>query len=130
MLKIARAHLPTGDSRSWQPLASYAIGTEKKQASGIVEALESARYRAQRDGRDQVTFADIESALIHDHCFLKPASASAFQQQRTAVAKPVKRNDEGARTRPATTERSGADSDFTIRGGRLPGARITTPIAT
>src|SRR5712691_8011980 len=46
MLKIARAHLPAGDSRCWKLFAGYALGTEKKQASGIVEALESARYRA------------------------------------------------------------------------------------
>jgi hypothetical protein len=130
MLKIARAHLPTGDGRSLKLLASYALGTEKKQASGIVEALESARYRAEQDGRDEVTFADIEAALIHDHCFLNPASASALQQPRTAVAKPVKRTDKGALTRSARIERNGADSDFTIRGSRLSGARITTPIAT
>ncbi len=129
-LKIARAHLPTGDSRSLKLLTSYALGTEKKQASGIVEALESARYRAEQDGRDAVTFAEIEAALIHDHCFLSPASAGASQHPCTAVAKPVKRTRKGAHTRPITiSERNGADSDFTIRG-RLSGARITTPIAT
>src|SRR5438270_4533183 len=31
--KIARAHLPGGDERSWKLLASYALGTDKKQAS-------------------------------------------------------------------------------------------------
>jgi hypothetical protein len=72
MIKIARAHHPTGDMRTWKLLASYALGTEKKQASGVTEALESAQYRAEQLGRDRVTFADVETALIHDHCFLKP----------------------------------------------------------
>jgi hypothetical protein len=130
MLEIARAHLPTGDSRSLKLLASYALGTEKKQASGIVEALESARYRAELDGRDQVTFSDIEAALMHDHCFLNPTSAGALQQPRTPIAKAVKRTGKSAHTRPVPVERNGADSHFTIRGGRGAGARVTTPIAT
>jgi hypothetical protein len=90
MLKIAGAQFPTGDTRSWKLLASYALGTEKKQASGIVEALESARYRAEQDGRAEVTFADIEASLIHDHCFLNPGTGETLQNARTIVAKPVK----------------------------------------
>jgi len=46
MLKIARTHFPAGDSRCWNLLASYALDTDKKQASGIVDALKSACYRA------------------------------------------------------------------------------------
>src|SRR5205807_2328469 len=72
MLKIARAQFPEGDPRCWSLLAAYALGTEKKQASGIVEALKSARFRAKKAGRDRVMFADIEAALIHDHAFLNP----------------------------------------------------------
>lgn len=75
MLKIARSHLPAGDVRSLKLLSNYALGSEKKQASGIVEALESARYRTDQNGRNEVTFADIEAALIHDHKFLNPAPA-------------------------------------------------------
>jgi AAA domain len=70
MLKIARSHFPEGDLRCWNLLAAYAMGTEKKQASGIAEALKSARYRAKLAGRDHVMFADIEAALTHDHAFL------------------------------------------------------------
>ncbi len=51
MLKIARAQFPEGDERGWKMLAGYALAAPKKQASGIVEALESARYRAKRAGR-------------------------------------------------------------------------------
>jgi hypothetical protein len=72
MLKIAEAHLPEGDVRSWKLLAGFALGAAKRQASGIREALESARYRANSSGRNQVTFQDIEAALIHDHAFLNP----------------------------------------------------------
>lgn len=121
MLKIARAHHPVGDQRSLKLLASYALGTEKKQASGIVEALESARYRAEKDGREDVTFGDIEAALINDHQFLNPPVAPDLQATRTAIAKPVKRL--------RNVHRAASISDFPITG-RLSGARITTPIGT
>jgi hypothetical protein len=35
MLKIAKAHLPNGDSPSWKLLAAYALVSEKNQASGM-----------------------------------------------------------------------------------------------
>ena len=50
VLKIARARMPHGEPRNWKWLASYVIGTEKKQASGIVEALASATYHAPKMG--------------------------------------------------------------------------------
>jgi hypothetical protein len=121
MLKIARSHFPDGNEGSLKLLAAYALGTEKKQASGIVEALESARYRAERAGRDRVTFADIEAALTQDHHFLNPSAATDVQATRTAIAKPMKR---------ARNARDSASiSDFPIRD-RMPlsGARITTPM--
>jgi len=89
MLKIARAHLPQGDVRMWKLLAAYALGTEKKQASAIFEAVESARYRAEQAGRDGVSFADIEAALIHDHGFftagrvIDPRAAASGLPERT-----------------------------------------------
>jgi AAA domain-containing protein len=79
MLKIARAHFPQGGSRCWNLLAAYALGIEKKQASGIVEALRSARYRAKQSGRDLATFTDIEAALMHDHEFLNPPVGADLQ---------------------------------------------------
>ncbi len=113
MIKIARAHHPGGDMRSWKLLASYALGTEKKQASGVTEALESARYRAEKAGRNEAIFADIEAALIHDHCFLKPDTASAQNWTSVRVTAPAKSAD--------------VNSDFPIRGGPI-GSRITTPV--
>jgi hypothetical protein len=115
MLKIARSHFPKGDSRSLKLLAGYAMGTEKKQASGIVEALESARYRAGKAGRDEVEFEDIEAALIHDHEFLNVAPAAELHPPRIAIAKPAKRTH------------NGTDSHFPIRR-RLSGARVATAI--
>lgn len=90
MLKIARTQFPGGDPRCWSLLAAYALGTDKKQASGIVEALKSARFRAKKTGRDRVVFADIEAALIHDHAFGDMLAAAALQRAGTAIAKPVK----------------------------------------
>lgn len=86
LLKIAQAHLPTGDQRCWKLLAAYALAAPKKRASGIVEALESARYRAQRQGRLEASFRDIEAALREEHAFLQPVVAAAEQQpcKRTA----------------------------------------------
>jgi hypothetical protein len=121
MLKIARSHHPDGDERSWKLLASYALGTEKKQASGIVEALESARHRAEQDGRKTPTFADIEAALIHDHRFLNPAAASDLQPSRKTVAKPIKRERNG--------DSRESISDFPIRS-RPSGASIEKPIGS
>lgn len=59
LLKIARAHFPDGCERSWKLLAAYALGAPKERASAIVEALESARYRAQTEGRVEANFGDI-----------------------------------------------------------------------
>lgn len=93
MLKIAQAHLPGGDRRAWQLLAGYALATPKKQASAIVEALESAHYRASQAGRDNPTFEDLRGAVMVDHMgAAESANAEALQpacthtaEQRTAV---------------------------------------------
>jgi hypothetical protein len=98
MLKIARAHHPGGDLRSWKLLAAYALGTEKKQASGIVEALASAHYRAARSGHGQVTFADIETALIQDHGFLNRNPTPDIQAVNMSIAKPLQQRIAGRPT--------------------------------
>jgi hypothetical protein len=125
MLKIARSHLPEGDARSLKLLAGYALGTEKKQVSGIVEALESARYRAKQDGRSEATFADIEAALINDHKFLNPAPTADLQSAHTSVGRPVKPSGkEVARLQISSPGRAGDDSELPI-SDRL-GPRSTT----
>src|SRR5262249_38603778 len=122
MLKIARAHFPGGDLRCLKLLAAYALGTEKKQASGIVEALESARYRAELAGRDEPSFADIEEALTHDHGFLLPAPPNAYRSAGKTAAEPL----QSGSNRVARTISSPSFST------RVPhaGARATTPVAT
>lgn len=116
MLKIARAHFPTGDQRSIKLLAAYALGTEKKQASGIVEALESATYRAEKDGRQQVTFADIQAALTEDHAFLSPSSAQDLHVTRNRISKPVQRRCS-----------RGAGNNFSVLSGAS-GHRTNAPV--
>ena len=97
MLHIARAQFPTGDERSIKLLAAYALATEKKQASGITEALESASYVAEKDGRQQVTFSDIKCALTEDHAFLNPSSAGDLHRARSPISKAVQpRRSRGA----------------------------------
>lgn len=122
MLKIAKAHMPYGEPRSWKLLAAYALGTEKKQASAIVEALASATYHAQQDGRDRADFGDIEWALMHVHGFLTPAgSREELQTPSTAPAKRVK----GACRSP----KSRADSHFLMPVHRN-GQRLHMPVVT
>lgn len=124
MLKIARAHFPAGEARTWKLLAAYALGTEKKQASGIVEALESARYRAELAGRAEPIFADVEAALINEHNFLKAELGEALQPPSKTPAELLQTQC----NRPVQLrQRAAGESDFPIRI-RPPGSRITTPV--
>lgn len=66
LLKIARAQHPNGDKASWVLLAGYALAATKKQASAITEALESALDTAQQQGRDSITYEDIDAAVKLD----------------------------------------------------------------
>lgn len=97
MLKIARVHFPEGDTRCWKLLASYAVGAHKKLGGGIREALESARYRAEKEARDCVTFGDIEAALIHDHGFLKPPVAGDAQPDCRRPVEPLQKHTQLSR---------------------------------
>jgi len=71
--------MPHGEPRNWKLLASYVNGTEKKQASGVVEALASATYHAPKMGRDRAEFSDIEWGLAHVHD--QPRTTSANSQK-------------------------------------------------
>jgi hypothetical protein len=123
MLKIARAHFPAGDSRTWKLLAAYALGTEKKQASGIVEALESARYRAESAGREEPLFADIEAALIHDHRFL---SGRPSRDEETTSRPAATRLHGGCKAGATPRRRTAGESELPIRIPQS-GAWITAP---
>lgn len=124
MLKIARANHPAGDSRSLKLLAAYALGKAKKQASGIVDVLESARHRAELDGRAEPTFADIKAALIHDQCFLSAdAPSQVLQPSGSAAAEPLQRPCKRPAKQPRLTA---GESDFPIHV-HPQGRRITTP---
>lgn len=123
MLKIARAHFPAGDSRSWKLLAAYGLGTEKKQASGIVEALESARYRAEQAGRAEPGFADIEAVLIYVHHFLTARPDGALSAVGGADAQPLQPLCKRSAKMP---RRVAGESDFSIRVRPHLG-RITIP---
>jgi hypothetical protein len=66
-MRIAEAHFPEGTRNSWRLLAGCALTSVKKQASAIVEALESAQFRAEQDGRELVTFDDLEAVIREIH---------------------------------------------------------------
>ena len=66
LIRIARALHPDGDEPIWDLLAGYGLGSKKKRASAIAEALRSARYVARKDGRDIIMYEDIEAAVQLD----------------------------------------------------------------
>jgi hypothetical protein len=66
LIKIAKAIHPGGDEASWKLLAGCALALPKKQASAISETFISATDIAQQNGRNQVTYEDIEAAIRFD----------------------------------------------------------------
>jgi hypothetical protein len=87
MIKIARAHFPEGDERSWKLLAGCALASAKKQASGVVEALHCARYRANQSGRDVPSFDDVRAAVIIDQL---GGSEETIETDAEALQRPCK----------------------------------------
>jgi hypothetical protein len=73
MMLIAKKKFPEGNEATWMLLTGYALAAEKKQASAITELLESARDRAELDGREETTFEDIEAAIQGDHLSMQEA---------------------------------------------------------
>jgi hypothetical protein len=110
LLKIARARHPNGAKASWTLLVGYALVATKKQASAITEALESALDIAQQQGRDSITYDDIDAAVKLD---FKPLSLPA-----TPLHKPPK-------VRPLVPHRRvqftnlASDRDAILQSGRL-----------
>ncbi|MGB9476604.1 MAG: hypothetical protein WCE87_16185, partial [Candidatus Udaeobacter sp.] len=86
LLKIARARHPSGDKASWTLLVGYALTATKKQASAITEALESAIDIAQQQGRDAITYDDIDAAVKLD---LKPLQTPFAPFPKPAKARPA-----------------------------------------
>lgn len=62
LVAVARAHLPNGDARSIKALVGYATFS-KSQLAGIEHVVKRARFEAQKAGRDNITLADIQSAI-------------------------------------------------------------------
>jgi histone H3/H4 len=85
LIKIAKAIHPAGDEPSWKLLAGCALALPKKQASAISETFISASDIAQQDGRDQVTYEDIEAAIRFDFQPLESTPA-AVTEAVSAVA--------------------------------------------
>lgn len=59
---VARFHLPEASSATIKMLAGHAMATTTS-ISGIVNAIDSARYEAAQRGSDSVTFEDVETAI-------------------------------------------------------------------
>ena len=85
LIKIAKAIHPDGDEPSWKLLAGCALALPKKQASAISETFISATDIAQQDGRDEVTYEDIEAANRFDFRTLDSTPAVPVEQP-SAVA--------------------------------------------
>lgn len=63
LLRIARALHPSGGKSAWALLAGCARADTKRGASAITETLVSALDIAQQDGRESVTYDDIDAAM-------------------------------------------------------------------
>jgi hypothetical protein len=148
LIAIAKAHLPSGDERSWKLLAAFAVAPVNAATaytsvlakdtagaaraingpSGIRSVLENARYRAQQQGRSEASFADIEAALRNEHGFLQSPPPPARQRDATPpVRLPGKRPGTSSamplqRDRSATADLLPA-ADWP-RGGKAPRATI------
>lgn len=59
---VARFHLPKASTATIRLLAGHAKATTTS-VSGIVNAIDSARYEAEQRGSDSVTFEDVERAI-------------------------------------------------------------------
>lgn len=86
LIKIAKAIHPAGDEASWKLLAGCALALPKKQASAISETFISATDIAQEDGRDLVTYEDIEAAMRFDFQPVETAPAALPTQEVSASA--------------------------------------------
>jgi histone H3/H4 len=104
-LKIARAVHPAGDEAAWKLLAGCAIALPKKQASAIIEAFISAADIAEQDGRDTVSYEDIEAAIrldfpaVEEESGCTPAASVQPQCKRSArsiSALPVRASTTGS----------------------------------
>jgi hypothetical protein len=107
-------------------LAGYALAAPKKQASGIVEALESARYRAKRAGRSAVTFDDIKAAVTIDHLGATGGDSGPVQRDCNDHAKPLQspRGD-----RMSATDATPRDSPANFSGPPSMAARLAEPVS-
>jgi hypothetical protein len=119
-IEIAKAQFPEGTESAWRLLAGCALTSVKKQASAITEALESARYRAEQDGRELVTFDDIEAVIREVHIPSEHGSGAAPPVPATAtrtVCKPrASALQEGGRIDAGGGE--SFESGATLRGVR------------
>lgn len=85
LIKIAQAIHPDGDEASWKLLTGCALALPKKQASAITETFISASDIAQQDGRERVTYEDIDAATRFDFPPLE-STPPGDEKQISAVA--------------------------------------------
>ena len=86
LIRIARALHPDGDEPAWELLAGYALGSIKKRASAIAEALRSARYIARKEGRDVIKYEDIEAAVHLDFAPLHDEHSTTWRAGEPSAA--------------------------------------------
>lgn len=80
LIKIAKAIHPEGDEASWKLLAGCALALPKKQASAISETFISAKDIAEQDGRNRLTYEDIDAATRFDFQPLETLPASLVNE--------------------------------------------------
>jgi hypothetical protein len=79
---VAKKHLP----ESSKPIIDYIVGyalSSKLHMPAVIDVIDEARLLAQRDGRTQITFADVERAVL-DYC--APSAAAMISTFRVPTA--------------------------------------------
>lgn len=125
LIKIAEALHPQGTQAQWKLLAGYARTATKKQASAILEALESATDRAQQAGRLAASFEDIDAAISMDHMASehgKPEVDEAITPPPSPAAQPTVPKPRAVRPRQDDLQPTFAkrQNHRSLTGGAIP----------
>jgi hypothetical protein len=97
---VARKLLPSGDKETIDYIVGYALSS-KLHMPAIANAIDEARQIVARDGRDRITFEDVERAVTH---YCAPSAAAMLQAfSRTGKGRPDARPPAPSDARTSST---------------------------
>ena len=123
---VARKRLPTGCNATIKNIVGYALSA-KMPMPAIVDVIDEARLLAQREGRERITFEDVDCAMKEFCAPSYQAMSRSFEAPNRRGRKPARVIAEDARPmeeQPARTPSTGRKVNLT---GLSPSARSTAP---